>query len=167
MSAIQLTPPDAERYTRLRLEMLETTPWAFGATPDDDRGLDVAHLQEMLAKEHYAIFGKEHSRSGELIAACGIIRAMRIKQSHRAAIWGVYVSPEHRGQGLGREVVGAAVDLARSWKGVDFVDLGVSENSPEARHLYESLGFEAWGRQPETIAHDGRKYDEIHMTLRL
>jgi RimJ/RimL family protein N-acetyltransferase len=167
MTAIQLKPSDAERYARLRREMLEDAPWAFGATPDDDRGLDVANLKEMLARDNYAIFGSEDGQTGALVAACGIIRSTRIKQAHRAVIWGVYVTPEHRGRGVGREVVGAAVELARSWEGVDFVDIGVTENAAAARHLYERMGFKAWGREPETLDVEGRRFDEIHMTLRL
>jgi L-amino acid N-acyltransferase YncA len=61
----------------------------------------------------------------------------------------------------------AAIAQARSWRGVDFLDLAVSANSPEAQRLYESVGFEAWGREPEATDHEGRRYDEIYMTLRL
>jgi ribosomal protein S18 acetylase RimI-like enzyme len=167
MKAIRLTPQDVERYTRLRLEMLTAAPWAFGATPDDDKGLDVPHLEEMLSKDHYAIFGVEDGEDGELIAAAGIMRAVREKKAHRAIIWGVYVSGDHRSKGNGRAVVAAAVELAKSWTGVDFIDLSVSEKSPEARGLYQKMGFERWGREPETMDVEGRRLDEIYMTLRL
>jgi RimJ/RimL family protein N-acetyltransferase len=79
----------------------------------------------------------------------------------------VFVEPAYRGNGLGRAVVTAAIDLARSWPGVDYVDLGASERAPEAQCLYENLGFRAWGREPEATEIGGRRYDEIHMTLRL
>ncbi|MFP4599485.1 MAG: N-acetyltransferase family protein [Persicimonas sp.] len=171
MNCIQLKPSDAERYTRLRMEMLTSAPWAFGATPDDDRGLDIPHLEEMLAQEHYAIFASEDAdkgaQNGELVAAAGIIRSTRQKLAHRAVIWGVYTRADQRGRGHGRAVMTAAIDLARSWPGVDYVDIAVTDNAPAAQHLYESLGFEAWGREPETLECDGRRYDEIHMTLRL
>ena len=68
---------------------------------------------------------------------------------------------------MGRAVVCAAIDLARSWDGVDYVDLGVSENAPDARNLYERLGFVAWGREPESLQIDDRRFDEIYMCLRL
>lgn len=48
----------------------------------------------------------------------------------------------------------AALDHARAWVGVDFVDVGVSENSPQARGLYTRLGFEEWGREPEATEHE-------------
>lgn len=161
--------------------MLVDAPWAFGASPDDDVAVYVAGLAEHLAEDRNAIFAIEEEgvpgvaspdREGSggqprLVAAAGISRMKRRKFAHRARIWGVFVEPEYRGRGLGRAVVGAALDLARSWAGVDYVDLAVSENAPEALRLYESLGFEAWGREPAAVEHEGRRYDEIHMTLRL
>lgn len=145
--------------------MLELAPWAYMATPEDDRGLDLVHLRKSFADEHSATFATE--AEGELVAVAGIGRGKPPKFAHRATVWGVFAEPAHRGKGLGRAVVAATIELARTWRGVDFVDLGVSENAPEAQGLYESLGFRAWGRQPEAIEHAGRRYDEIFMALRL
>ncbi len=165
-----LQPCDAARYARLRLRMLLDAPWAFGASPENDRGLDLAFLEKALATETQAIFAIEATpghEDSELIAAVGILRQASPKFRHRASIWGVFVEPDHRRKGLGRAVMSAAIDLARTWPGVDYVDLGVSERADAARRLYESLGFVAWGREPEATEIDGRRYDEIHMTLRL
>lgn len=52
----------------------------------------------------------------------------------------LYVVPERRGGGLGRALVSAAMDEARS-RGVDRIDLGTSEDDVAARGLYERLGF--------------------------
>jgi ribosomal protein S18 acetylase RimI-like enzyme len=160
--------------------MLLDAPWAFSASPEDDKGLDVAHLERSLAGEDYAIFAIEspavagaaasHGETREppeLIAAAGMMRARSPKFRHRASVWGVFVEPAYRGRGFGRAVTAAAVALARTWVGVDYVDLGASTAVPEAQRLYESLGFTAWGREPEATEVDGRRYDEIHMTLRL
>jgi ribosomal protein S18 acetylase RimI-like enzyme len=147
--------------------MLAAAPWAFTATPDDDMALDLAHLRSSLGESENAIFAVEAAESpSTLVAAAGVYRMKSPKFAHRARVWGVYVDSRHRGKGLGRAVVATAVELAASWQGVDFVDLSVSANSPEARRLYESLGFQQWGREPETLQHDGQRYDEINMTLR-
>jgi ribosomal protein S18 acetylase RimI-like enzyme len=50
------------------------------------------------------------------------------------------VIPERRGQGLGRALMEAAIELARR-EGADRMDLGTSEDDVAARALYESLGF--------------------------
>jgi ribosomal protein S18 acetylase RimI-like enzyme len=52
----------------------------------------------------------------------------------------LYVVPERRGQGLGRALMEAAIELARR-EGADYMDLGTGEDDVAARALYESLGF--------------------------
>jgi ribosomal protein S18 acetylase RimI-like enzyme len=52
----------------------------------------------------------------------------------------LYVEPEKRGQGLGRALMEAAIELARE-EGADGMDLGTGEHDTAARALYESLGF--------------------------
>jgi RimJ/RimL family protein N-acetyltransferase len=150
------------------MRMLNDAPWAYASSPEHDPALDPERLTGELSGEHSAILAIEGpDASRELIASAGIVRVSQPKSAHRARLWGVFVDPAHRGGGLGRAVVSAAVELARSWRGVDFVDLGVSENSPAAHALYETLGFQAWGREPESLQCGGRRYDEIFMTLRL
>jgi GNAT superfamily N-acetyltransferase len=67
----------------------------------------------------------------------------------RASIWSaglesylaeLYVSPPWRGQGLGRQLMEAALREARG-RGADSMDIGVDEPDLAARRLYESLGF--------------------------
>lgn len=180
-TVIRLGPGDAERYVRLRLRMLTLAPWAFSATPEDDEALDVPHLAEMIAQEHHATFAIEAARPLEpdrqieresagrpvLVASASLTRAKSPKFSHRARIWGVFVEPAYRGRAFGKALMHAVITHARSWHGVTFLDLGVSANSPEAQRLYESFGFAVWGCEPEATEHDGRRYDEIYMTLRL
>lgn len=52
----------------------------------------------------------------------------------------LYVAPAHRGRGLGRALLEAAIALARQ-RGADRMDLGTSETDTAARALYESVGF--------------------------
>lgn len=169
LEPFRLVPADAERYARLRLRMLVESPWAFSASPEDDKSQDLHHLARRLGEDEYAIFAvtTPDDPAGALIASAGISRWPSPKFRHRAAMWGVYVEPEYRGRGLGRAIMAAAIDLAATWPGVEYVDLGASERAREALRLYGSLGFVAWGREPEATKIDGRGYDEIHMALRL
>jgi ribosomal protein S18 acetylase RimI-like enzyme len=52
----------------------------------------------------------------------------------------LYVVPERRGEGLGRALMEAAIEIARE-QGAAYMDLGTSEDDVAARALYESLGF--------------------------
>jgi GNAT superfamily N-acetyltransferase len=67
----------------------------------------------------------------------------------RAALWKealdcyleeLYVVPDRRGQGIGRALMNAAMDLARE-RGAADMHLGTGEDDLAARALYESLGF--------------------------
>lgn len=67
----------------------------------------------------------------------------------RPAIWNealdcyleeLYVVPDRRGQGLGRALLEAAMEVARM-EGAAHMDLGTAEDDVAARALYESLGF--------------------------
>jgi ribosomal protein S18 acetylase RimI-like enzyme len=52
----------------------------------------------------------------------------------------LYVVPDKRGKGLGRALLGRAMEVARS-EGATRMDLGTSETDTAARGLYESAGF--------------------------
>jgi ribosomal protein S18 acetylase RimI-like enzyme len=52
----------------------------------------------------------------------------------------LYVAPPLRGQGIGRALLEATIDLARE-HGSDGIDLNTGEADTAARALYESMGF--------------------------
>jgi ribosomal protein S18 acetylase RimI-like enzyme len=146
--------------------MLVDSPWAYTASPEDDVALDLDRVRAMFADEGAATFAIEALESpADLVAAASIRREMCAKFAHRALLWGVFVEPKHRGHGWGRAVVTAAVDAARAWPGVDYVDLAVSANAPAAQRLYEVWGSRR-GVANQSTEHEGRRYDEIYMTLR-
>ena len=60
----------------------------------------------------------------------------------RAQVEAVRVAASHRGSGLGRELVGWAVEQARE-RGCVLVQLTTDATRPDAHRFYESLGFTA------------------------
>jgi ribosomal protein S18 acetylase RimI-like enzyme len=52
----------------------------------------------------------------------------------------LYVVPARRGRGIGRELLGRAIEFARA-AGADGIDLNTGETDTAARALYESMGF--------------------------
>lgn len=59
----------------------------------------------------------------------------------------LYVVPDRRGQGLGRALMEAAIELARD-AGAVRMDLGTGAEDVAARTLYESLGFSSTEGEP-------------------
>ena len=168
-----LTPDDANAYTILRREMLADSPWAFLRSPQDDPGCNAAGLMTSLSKPTgFAIAAAfAHDQPTTPVAVAGIVRSEPIKAAHRALIWGVYTSPTHRGHGLARSIIAAAIEAARAWPvtpRVDCFTLSVSEKSTAAYGLYLSMGFVPWGTEPDAVRlGDGKPgYAEVHMQLR-
>jgi ribosomal protein S18 acetylase RimI-like enzyme len=60
----------------------------------------------------------------------------------------LYVVPGRRGHGLGRALMNAAIELARSRR-ADHIDLNTGEDDVAARALYESVGFTNRERSPD------------------
>lgn len=168
--ARRLTPADAHAYAHLRREALLAEPWAFLRSTDNDPSSDPETVATRLKNPESVIFAVV-SGTGEpgatVLAAAAVVRSGFAKTRHRAEIGGVYVTPSFRGQGLGRVIVHGCIEVARAWPGVDLVTLSVSERTPRAQRLYESLGFVAWGTEPDYVRIGDERAAEIHMHLRL
>ena len=54
----------------------------------------------------------------------------------------LYVAPDARGAGLGRALVGAAIDYARAMGYTEMMLVAIEGSADVARHIYRSLGFE-------------------------
>ena len=169
-----ITVDDVAAYVTLRREMLRADPWAFAASEDADIGCDVEKMRARLAEPGQLVVGafdadcEQGAQPGApLLGAAGLVRNRHAKLAHRAIIWGVYVSPNARGQGVGAALINALIDAARTWPGLDSVGLSVSERASSAQRLYARCGFVAWGREPAALRVDGVAYDEIHMVRML
>lgn len=161
-----LRSEEAPLYVALRREMLAESPWSFGADPDRDPGLDEAGVRRSLAERWgYAMAGAVEG--GRLASVGVLIRSSGAKAGHNAAIVSVYTTPARRGAGLSTRVMGLMIETARAWEGVSHLRLSVSERAPEARRLYERLGFAAWGTEPGALRVGGELLDEVYMSLEL
>ncbi|MBX3364646.1 MAG: GNAT family N-acetyltransferase [Phycisphaeraceae bacterium] len=144
-----LVADEVDQYILLRREALSDSPWAFGSSPGHDRGSDATALRESIARPGYVIFAAWEGPN--LVGCSGIIRPTEPKRRHVVEVWGVYVTPQARGQGVAQQLMQAVIACARSWPGVVSVRLSVSDRSTAARALYERIGFTVWGIEPDCI----------------
>ena len=162
----RLGPNDVIAVVALRREALELHPLAFSAAPPDDPELLSESFRSLLARpEESAIFGAFVADT--LVGMVGVGRHKGAKERHKALIWGMYVSSQHRRTGAGARLLRAALQQARSWPGVEQVQLSVTESAGEARRLYERNGFQEWGREPRALCWQGRYVADSHMVLDL
>jgi RimJ/RimL family protein N-acetyltransferase len=156
---------DAEDYAALRREMLLDAPLSFAASPEDDVAGSVEAVRDQIRRApETVIAGAFRPR---LVGAVGLYRDRHVKAAHKAHVWGMYVKPAWRRQGLAAALLEAVLAHARSLPGIGQVHIGVSSTAPDARRLYERFGFRAWGEEPEALRHGGASAAEAHMILRL
>jgi len=153
-----LTAADAALFRTLRLEALELSPEAYGASFEQESARPVAWFVERMSQSD--IFGA--FIDGELCGIGGLALQESAKKSHKGLLWGMYVRAAARNSGLGRRLVEAVLRHAAK-RAVELVQLTVvSENQP-ARRVYEKLGFVEYGHEKMSLKLSGRYYDEILM----
>ncbi len=161
-----LTADDAPAYRQLRLEALRLSPTAFGSSYEDELARDPAvTLERISPTENSRVFGA--FRADRLVGTVGLRRQTGRKDRHKAFVWGVYVTPAERGLGIARRLMSVVIEQARGLAGLARVNIAVNAANEPARSLYESLGFEAYGLEPDALRVDGASIEELWMTLAL
>jgi RimJ/RimL family protein N-acetyltransferase len=184
-AAITIRPvliSDTDALLRLRLEALQDSPEAFGEDYAYVAAQPYAAWQERVAHSQdngdQIIFvaanpvGPIADRSGAasegagLIGMAGVNRSTMRNTRHSASVWGVYVQPSWRGQGMATALVRACVDWGRA-KGLATMRLAVITANPAAIRCYENCGFRSCGVDPMAFFVNGRFYDLMRMTRRM
>ena len=86
----------------------------------------------------------------------------REKEAHKATLFGMYVPPTCRGQGIGAQLVQAVLDEARD-RQVLLVQLTVTRGNAAAERLYAAKGFEVFGVEPMALRLGELFWDKVHM----
>lgn len=84
-----------------------------------------------------------------------------------AAILGITVDQEWRGQGVGRCLMEYAIEWAREGAILTRIELHVFARNVNAIRLYESCGFEHEGHRRRAVRRDGTYLDDLVMSLLL
>jgi ribosomal protein S18 acetylase RimI-like enzyme len=100
-----------------------------------------------------------------MVGQAGFFRYEGRKERHKGRIWGVYVTPAARGQGVARAMLTLVLQRARSYPGLEQVTLSVSVQQEAARRLYHSLGFEVYGYERHALKVGDVYVDDEHMVL--
>ncbi|AOJ04910.1 MULTISPECIES: GNAT family N-acetyltransferase [Burkholderia] len=162
-----LEPADASAFKALRLVAIDTSPTAIWPTRAEEAARSIEEVEARLrASDTQAVFGAL-TVDGELAAIAGVRRDALVQVGHKATLWGVFVAPAHRGKGLARRLMGAALThVSRDW-GIAQVNLCVNIENEPAKALYASLGFETFGVERRAMRVGDRFCDEQHMVRML
>ena len=111
----RLSPSQAGEYRAFMLEAYATHPDAFTSSVAEREKLPLAWWEARLSAEPAAkevVLGAFHA--GELAGVVGLSFEQREKVRHKATLFGMYVRPSLRGQGIGRQLVQSALKQARA-----------------------------------------------------
>ena len=166
MEIRQITATDAAAWWALRLRALRESPEAFGSTYDEAAGrpLGVAARRALPDPDAPDTFTLG-AFAPELVGFVGFEREEGRKNRHKGSIWGMFVAPESRGQGIGRALLAALVARARQQADLEQIILVVVSENDAARELYRAFGFTTYGVEPRSLRDGERYYGEDLMVL--
>jgi len=151
-------------FRELRLRALKEHADAFTSSYEED-------VQKPLAATEQRIAGGDGSTfwgafvDGRLQGIVGLAREQRMKKSHSADVIAMYVAPESGRRGVGRALLQAVIDHARSIAGLEQLVLTVTRSNHAAAELYRTTGFVTFGVEPRAIKVAGEYFDKEHMIL--
>lgn len=144
-----ITEADVDAFRALRLRALAEEPEAFGASAEEFAATSLPDVAKRLQRTDDAfVLG---AFLPDLVGMVGLVREHGQKRAHKAFIWGMYVAPEARGQGIGRSLMTEALTRAARLPGLEQIHLGVVSTNAAAIALYRSLGFTSYGTEPHAL----------------
>ncbi|ENH98126.1 acetyltransferase [Gracilibacillus halophilus YIM-C55.5] len=166
MEIKQLDSRDAEKYLTIRLEALQNSPGAFASSYEEEKDQPVEKYKNRFeTPQNSFTFGAFDDY--QLVGVITLVKEQLIKLRHRANIVAMYVSPEKRGDGIGKALVSKAIQKAVSLEDIEQIYLTVVTTNYPAKRLYSSIGFEVFGHEKRALKFGDTYYDEEHMVLYL
>ncbi|MCV3239079.1 GNAT family N-acetyltransferase [Mesorhizobium sp. ZC-5] len=159
-----LTEVDADAFRALRLTALQDTPEAFGSSyqeeVDQPREFFVARAAPQDPSVTFGAFA-----GTRLVGTAGLSVSNRLKEKHKAYMWGVFVLADFRGRGVGRELVQQIIDKAAG--NVRVLQCSVVTAQEATRRMYHKMGFVPYGVERSALCIDGVFYDEELLAIDL
>ncbi|WP_309122615.1 GNAT family N-acetyltransferase [Paenibacillus sp.] len=162
-----LEASDAAAYRNLRLEALLTNPEAFGSTYEREAEFPLETVMERLQPTGNRFTLGVFLEDDSLIAIATFVRETGTKTAHKGNVFGMYVSPAHRGNGVGKTLMTELLRLAGEREGLEQINLTVVSDNIPAKKMYEGLGFEVFGIERNALKYNGLSFDEDWMVYRM
>lgn len=165
MSIRVLQEPDAQVYQALRLIALKNNPEAFGSTYEREVKFSIDTVIERLKPTTDKFVLGAFNDKDMLVGVVTFMRENSIKTAHKGNVFGMFVSPEMRGQGLGKSIMLELIKKARDFDGLEQINLTVVSENESAKKLYKSVGFKLYGVERNALKFNGKYFDEDLMVL--
>ena len=155
----RLLASDLEDYRNIRLEALRNEPESFGSTYGIEASRPLTEHATRIASS--AVFGAYADET--IVGMIGFKQEDGPKDAHKGFVWGFYVRPENRRQGVGADLISALIGFARD--SVEQLTLTVVQGNDAAVSLYKRFGFDIYGIEPKALKSTTGYSDEVLMIL--
>ncbi|MGK9369488.1 GNAT family N-acetyltransferase [Melioribacter sp. Ez-97] len=95
----------------------------------------------------------------------GRLRIQIINHQHQNCEIGLDILSEYRGKGYGKKSYEMILEFLFNHFNMNMVYLKVADFNPNAKKLYEKVGFKETGRLPQSYFRNGKYWDYIIMCL--
>lgn len=129
---------ELDAFLSIRREALATNPEAFGDSVAKFDARDPAIDRERFER-NFSVGAFDGDRC---IAMTGMFRNSEPGFRHRGTIWGVFVSPEYRGQKLGEQMFAFIFESAKHFNWLSEIVLSVKTANESAIAVYERAGMD-------------------------
>ena len=150
----RLRPDEAAAFRALRLEALDRDMLTFASDPAEEAAKPERWFVERIEE---GVFGA--LVGGRLVGIAGYSRHPGAKQRHKAQLYGMYLHPDHRRQGLAGKLVAAVIEHARG-DGAEILLLASNAGNTAAIRLYELAGFRQYGVEPRALKQPDGSYTD-------
>jgi GNAT superfamily N-acetyltransferase len=165
MRVSTLTAADVVAYRALMREAYEQAPDAFTTTAAERGAEPEAWWVKRIGTANGLATSFGAWKGSSLVGTVALEYSAKPKTRHSALILGMYVQPKERGKAIGLALLNAALAAATARAEILFLTLTLTEGNAPALRLYRSVGFVAWGTQPQAIRTDSGFRGKVHMSL--
>ncbi len=158
---------DAVEFRVMRTEALRSEPFAFGMDTETFLAKSEDELRSQLLPVENISFTVGAFIDGKLVGSAGLFRHKMIKFRHGADLNAMYVASSARRKGVGKALVAALIERARTFEGLEMISLTATHTQTAAIQMYRKAGFETWGKSQRTLKVGDEYADVEHMTLKL
>lgn len=162
-----LEEKDFSSFIKIREEAFRNEPEAFGS--DYIAFSSSSHL----SKEHFFnqvlnypfsfVLGAFTTEDNKLVGIAGCTCHSSIKRRHKGILWGMYVNPLHRNQGIARHLTSLVLQTAKNDTRCEQLLITVSPPGSLAHNFYEKVGFIPYGVEYQALKINSEYVDEILM----
>ena len=164
----RLVPADVAPYRTLMLEAYAQAPDAFTSSVAERAALPLAWWETRVADTPDAKERVWGAFDGAvLVGVAGLALEQRERTAHKASLFGMYVRPAARSQGLAQQLVAAVLAHAAQSPGIEVVQLTVTESNTAAVRLYTRCGFMPFGVEPYAVRLGNQFLTKLHLWRRV